>query len=84
MNQHTFTTATNHTTDPITVEALKRMVEEIKSLPVKDQWMMIDPYGKAYIGTAQQLLPVLMREHPWFQTIGMVEMGVPQKAWWMP
>ena len=35
MNQHTFTTATNHTTESITVEALKRMVEEIKSLPVK-------------------------------------------------
>ena len=46
--------------------------------------MMIDPYGKAYVGTAQQLLPVLMREHPWFQTIGMVEIGAPQKAWWMP
>ena len=66
MNQHTFTTATNHTTPSLTVEAIKRMMEEVRSLPTNDQWMLIDPQGKAYIGTVQQVLPVLMRAHPLF------------------
>ncbi len=76
MNQHTFTTATNHTTPSLTVEGMKRMMEEIRSLPVNDQWMLIDPQGKAYIGTVQQALPVLMRAHPLFDA-GMVEIGAP-------
>ena len=32
MNQHTLTTATNHTTPSPTVEGMKRMIEEIRSL----------------------------------------------------
>lgn len=68
MNQHTFTTATNHTTPSLTVEGIKRMMEEIRSLPVNDQWMLIDLHGKVYIGTAQQVLPVLLRAHPLFET----------------
>lgn len=77
MNQHTFTTATNHTIPSPTVEGMKRMIEEIRSLPVKDQWMLIDPQGKIHAGTAQQLLQVLMREHPLLKNIGMVEIGAP-------
>lgn len=66
MNQHTITTATNHTIPSPTVEGMRRMIEEIRSLTVKDQWMLIDPQGRAYIGTVQQVLPVLMGAHPLF------------------
>lgn len=62
------TNATQHDTQPVSVEALTRAMQEIGLLPQPDQWIVIDPQGRMYEGTVEQMTRLLVREHPLMRT----------------
>lgn len=49
---------------PVSMETLTRAMQEINLLPKSDQWVVIDPQGRMYKGTVEQMTRVLVREHP--------------------
>lgn len=52
---------------PVSVETLKRAMQEIDLLPKPDQWILIDPQGRMYKGTVDQVALKLMQSHPLMQ-----------------
>jgi hypothetical protein len=58
------TTATANGGDAVSVRDLEKAIEELKKLPIPDQWIVIDPYGKMYRGKYEQIIPYLLKEHP--------------------
>lgn len=53
---------------PVSVETLTRAMQEIGLLPKPDQWIVIDPQGRMYKGTVEQMTRLLVREHPLMRT----------------
>lgn len=51
-------------TQEVSVAALEQAMREIGLLTKPDQWLLIDPQGRMYRGTVEQMLAVLVRQHP--------------------
>ncbi len=49
---------------PVSLETLKRAMQEIDLLPKPDQWLVIDPQGRMYKGKVEDVTRVLLAEHP--------------------
>ena len=49
---------------PITVEELKRVMQEIDLLPKLEDWILAAPDGRVFKGKPEELLQVLMPYHP--------------------
>lgn len=47
-------------------EALKGMRRVLDEAKISDQWVAIDPQGRMYKGKVEELLPVMLRDHPLF------------------
>lgn len=63
-----FTTSTMpRDMQPVSVETLKRAMQEIDLLPKPDQWILIDPQGRMYRGTVDQVAMKLMQSQPLMQ-----------------
>lgn len=60
-------TVSTSTQGPVTLADILAAVERLKALPKRDQWILVSPQGDMYSGTAQQMLPVLLRDHPFFK-----------------
>lgn len=46
-------------------EMLESMRKAMTSIPpVKDEWTLVTPHGRAFKGSAASLLQLLLREHP--------------------
>ena len=48
----------------ITLENIREAVLKLDGLPKSDKWIVINPQGQAFTGTVEQVLPILMQEHP--------------------
>lgn len=48
----------------VSVETLKRVMQEISMLPKLDQGIVIDPQGRMYKGKVEEVAQVLLAEHP--------------------
>jgi hypothetical protein len=64
---HGTVTATTVDMKPVSLETLTRAMQEIDLLPKPDQWIVVDPQGRMYKGTVEQVLPVLTAAHPLFK-----------------
>lgn len=64
----TTTAATPRETQPVSFEALARAMEAIDLLPKPNQWIVIDPHGRMYKGTVEQMTMLLVQEHPLMRT----------------
>lgn len=53
---------------PVSLETLTRAMQEIDLLPKPDQWILIDPQGRMYKGTVEQMTRLLVQEHPLLRT----------------
>ena len=53
---------------PVSMETLTRAMQEIDLLPKPDQWIVIDPHGRMYKGTVEQMTRPLVQEHPLMRT----------------
>lgn len=53
---------------PVSVETLTRAMREINLLPKPDQWLVVDPQGRMYKGTVEQMTRVLVQAHPLMRT----------------
>jgi len=65
-------TGTFITADP--KELLKQIeasMEELNRADNKTTWILVDPYGKVYAGTPQEMFQVLIPHHPLFQPVGV-------------
>ena len=49
---------------PVSLETLKRAMQEIDLLPKPDQWLVIDPQGRMYKRKVEDVTRVLLAEHP--------------------
>ena len=65
---YTTTTAVPRETQPVSIEALARAMEEIDLLPKPNQWIVIDPHGRMYQGTLEHMTRFLLQEHPLMRT----------------
>ena len=65
---YTTTTAVPRETQPVSIEALARAMEAIDRLPKPNQWIVIDPHGRMYKGTVEQMTRLLVQEHPLMRT----------------
>lgn len=61
------TAAANGPREPLTIEKILAAIDELKKLPVNDQWIVVDPQGLAMTGTVEQVLPRLVAAHPFFK-----------------
>lgn len=66
MDKANISTATNGINEPVSLERLQAAMREICLLPKNDQWIVIDPQGRMYQGTVQQVMPLLVNAHPYF------------------
>ena len=57
------TSASTNTTQ-VSLEDVKRAVQEIELPPKIGDWVVIDPYGRMYKGSVQDMTRVLLAEHP--------------------
>ena len=57
------TTAIATSITTVSHETVLNAMREIELLPKLDQWVLIDPYGRMYRGTVEQVMPVLAAEH---------------------
>jgi hypothetical protein len=53
---------------PVSVETLKQAMQEIDMLPKLDQWIVMDPQGRMYKGTVEQMTRLLVQYHPLMRT----------------
>lgn len=60
-------TASTGNTEQVSLDAILKAVREIDMLQKPDQWIVIDPHGRMYKGTVEQVLPVLTAAHPMFK-----------------
>lgn len=58
------TTATTGGGSALTIEDMLETLRKVDALPKLDKWIVINPQGQVFTGTLEQVLPVLMREHP--------------------
>lgn len=58
---------------PLTMETLKEAISKLKSTPKPDQWLLISPTGEAYQGTAEQVLPFLLKQHKLCQPLSFLQ-----------
>lgn len=58
------TTAATGNAAPVSIEAMTKAMQEINLLPKPDQWTLIDPQGRVYVGKVEDVTRVLMMEHP--------------------
>jgi len=53
--------------EPLTKDKLIEAIEMVKNLPPpNNKYIVIKPDGQMYCGTAQELLPLLIQDHPLF------------------
>lgn len=64
----TQTAGTRDQLNPVSIETLTRAMQEIDLLPKPDQWIVIDPHGRMYKGTVEQMTRLLVQEHPLMRT----------------
>lgn len=62
------TSSTTGDMKPVSLETLTRAMQEIDLLPKPDQWIVIDPQGRMYKGTVEQMTRLLVQEHPLMRT----------------
>lgn len=55
------TSSTTGDMKPVSLETLTRAMQEIDLLPKPDQWIVIDPQGRMYKGTVEQMMRLLVR-----------------------
>lgn len=62
----TYTTSavTNAPSIPISAKDIDKALQDLKSRMKEGKWTLVNPYGVAYQGTVQQLLPLLLEHHP--------------------
>ena len=64
--------STNSTPDfmkPVSVDDLTRAIEKLASLPKRNEWIVVDPQGRMYAGTVEQVLPLLVNAHPLMRSV---------------
>lgn len=52
----------------MTFEKFKETLENLETLKPKDEWILIDPQGRAWKGTFNQTLRHLAAQHPFCKT----------------
>lgn len=57
-------TASTGNMKPVTIETMLNAMREIDLLPKLDQWIVVDPQGRMYHGTYEQVMPVMLAQHP--------------------
>jgi hypothetical protein len=62
------TRAGTYETTPFNIDSLREAISKIKSIPKNDEWVIINPQGEMYSGTIEQIMPILIREHPLMKT----------------
>ena len=65
------TSATTGDMKPVSLETLTRAMQEIDRLPKPDQWIVIDPQGRMYKGKVEEVIRVLLAEHPLLKRLSM-------------
>lgn len=65
------TSATTGDMKPVSLETLTRAMQEIALLPKPDQWIVIDPQGRMYKGKVEEVIRVLLAEHPLLKRLSM-------------
>jgi hypothetical protein len=63
------TTSTIWGQPPLTKEILMEATEKLKAIPKNDKWLVVNPEGQMFTGTAEQLLPLLIQGHPLFKPV---------------
>lgn len=58
---------------PLTFEDILAAVNKLKAIPQNDQWLLVDPQGRLYKGKAEEVLPILMAQHPLFKLRRMTD-----------
>lgn len=54
---------------PVSVETMRRAMQEIDLLTKPDQWILVDPQGRMYKGTVEQMTRLLAQHHPLLHTV---------------
>lgn len=68
MKDYTMGTGGQFQYEPLTEEKIMEAIEMVKNLPPpNNKYIVIKPDGQMYCGTAQELLPLLIQDHPLFQ-----------------
>jgi len=72
MSEHNMTLARASTAgvmlkNSTTVDDINKAIDLFKSIPVADKWIVVRPDGKVFTGKLEDVMPVLMREHPLLQ-----------------
>ena len=62
------TSATTGDMKPVSLETLTRAMQE---MPKPDQWIVIDPQGRMYKGKVEEVIRVLLAEHPLLKRLSM-------------
>lgn len=73
------TSATTNNIKPMSLETLTRAMQENDLLPQPDQWIVIDPQGRMYKGKVEEVIQILLAEHPLLKRLSMFpfERGAP-------
>ncbi len=58
------TSATTRDMSPLSLETLTKAMREIELMPNRDQWIVVDPHGRMYKGKVEDVIHVLLAEHP--------------------
>lgn len=68
------TTGLGYPQEPFTMDKLLEAIEAVKNLPPpNDKWILVNPQGEMMVGTVEQILPHIVRQHPLFKTISFIE-----------
>ena len=51
----------------LTMDTLREAIEKIKAIPEATQWLVVDPQGRMYEGTVEQVMSFVMIRHPLFK-----------------
>ena len=49
---------------PFTLADMGKILREVAAMPKPNLWLVADPWGRIYTGSAEQMLAVLMPHHP--------------------
>ena len=62
-----YRTATGTTSqEPLTLADIKEAMDKLAAIPKNDKWIVVDPSGKMYEGTIQQITHLVVQHHPMF------------------
>jgi len=62
------TRVSTYETSSFNIDSLREAIAKMKSIPKNDEWVVINPQGEMYSGTIEQIMPILIREHPLMKT----------------